>query len=398
MPQPWSMISTYAPESIDSIISKNGFKQLCVFVDLKNILTSIFIEQVCDEIMCVSNNQRKLDSSIFQSILAYSAYWKEFGFRRGLPIKIIFCTDIGISSYHLAIDKDYKESRVITTSTSPVQSEFMKEIRDKNFLLVENICNRLSDIYFFCLKFLESDFLPYYIITRKLNHLDNTLFIVCSNDKDLLQTVIKPNIIMINKKRGIRNLVDQETALVNYLQLNRMSSKTSIKLSGAVSRLRAEHIPMLMAIVGDPGDDVKGVNGIGPIKAAEFFGETIIGDLIGDYDSLNNRVDSGGKFFLEDRIGISQIPKKWQKIFLENNLVTNSYKLVSFEMLSRWLDKVDSLDKIKHKSYIEKMLSKKDQSLINDSNYLLESLTSLEDLYLEPKNIESLFKPIYRRS
>jgi hypothetical protein len=398
MPDPRSLIGTYPPEGFDTFISKINPKQICVFIDLKNIMTALFLDNVCQDMINISKNNTKLDSSIFQSILTYSAYWKNFSRKRNMPVKIFFSTDIGTSSYHLNIDKNYKINRVISTSTSPAASEFIKEIRDKNFLLAEDICNKIPHVHFFCLKYLESDFLPYYLLTRKLQHLTDTLFIVCSSDKDLLQTLIKPEVVMINKKKGVRYMVDYNSAIVNYLQLNKSSTESQMKKSELLNSFNPNDIAMLMAVTGDKGDDVPGVDNIGPIRAAQLFcNKDVFKNLVGSLVELNERVDSGGKFFLEDKIGISQLPKPWQKVFLENDKITRAYKLISFEMLSRWLEKVDGLDKIKQRDYIDKILYKQGDSTISDPKQLFESLSNLEDLYLEYRDIEVLFSPVYKK-
>ena len=120
MPNPNALISAYPNKSIDYLISESKPSEIYVHIDLKNVLSSLFIEDVVNEIILNSQTMTNVDSSIFQSILYSIASWKTFAKQRNLGVKIFISTDIGKSVYHKSIYKDYKKSRDIVNTSSPV--------------------------------------------------------------------------------------------------------------------------------------------------------------------------------------------------------------------------------------------------------------------------------------
>ena len=95
-------------------------------------------------------------------------------------------------------------------------------------------------------------------------------------------------------------------------------------------------LPLIMAITGDPGDDVKGVDGIGPKRAV-----TVIGDVLrlsGGMDQLYDNVYNGNDIFPNSM----EIENKYTRKVIEseqnNKTISNNLKLVSFELISRYLE------------------------------------------------------------
>lgn len=392
MPNPASLISAFPPKELFDVIAEDNPKRLRVFVDLKNVLTSLFVPDVVQEIVTNTSTLQSMDSTLFQSIVNYTAYWKRFGKLRNIDVQIYICTDIGRSTYHKAIDKEYKKNREIYEFNLSNDVK-IKQIRDKNFLLAEQICNKLKGVYFFCLKNLEADFLPYYLLTRYFKEDKDTINIVCSNDKDLYQTLVNTNTYMIYKKRGYKDIVTKETVLNSYCKLNKNSPENQVKYQKLLSNIISEQIPAMMACTGDSGDDVPGVKGISEKSAIKIFSESeLVNNLIGNMDELNKRVcDDGGKFFKEDEIGISKLPTQWQKVLRENDLVTRAYKLISFEALSRWLEKTDSTEKMDMVKYIDNVLGKQNINIMNNPNVFITSLQNLEDFQLNEDQLYFLF-------
>ena len=395
MPSPFTLLGTQQTvDKIDIIINENKPKKLHVYVDLKNVLVSLFVESVCQEIMANSRTMVNMDTSIFQAILLYTSYWKSFGLQRELETKVFIATDVGRSMlYHLPIDKGYKGSREISNVMSAVSDQYMKTIRDKNFDISELVLNKIPNVYFFCLRFLESDFIPYYLITRKFPE-DDTFNIICSGDKDMYQAVFKPNTIMTYKLRQNRYIVDCNSIIPAYCRVDKkVLDEKFNKKNKMLNDFNPKYITALMAIIGDTSDDVKGVKGIGAVKGIEMFNELdTVNKIIGTPEELQERIDSNGKFFLEDRMGISQMSKLWQKAFVENQQVTNAYKLISFESLCKWLDE-NQLDMncIKMRKYIKEVLDKKDIQLIPNAKSLCISLSGFEDLQIREEHLLPLF-------
>lgn len=390
MPNPANLINIYPPNILSNIIDERRPNSLYVYIDLKNVLTSLFIEDVVREIVLNSQTMNNMDSSIFQSIIYISSYWKKFAEDRGLNSKIFICSDIGKSTYHRSIYSKYKYRRDIINSSADI-GETIKKIRDKNFLLAENICNKLPNVYFFCLKYLESDFLPYYLITRKFKE-DNIFHVVCSNDKDLYQTLINDNIIQLYRKNKENVIISRESILSSYLKLNKSNIKNKEEKLNKISKIEKDYLPSMMAIVGDNVDDIPGIDGIGPVSIINLFSQTDIANvLLGSLGEIEDRISNGGKLFLEDKIGMNQMSDLWRKVFIRNDDITMSYKLISFESLCRWLEKEDNTEKLKYIRYVDKLLNKNEIKIIPTAKSFITSLQIIEDLYLTEDVVNNLF-------
>jgi hypothetical protein len=390
MPNPSSLINTYPPRVLSDIINEQNPDTIHVYIDLKNVLRSLFVEDVVREIVLNSQTMNNIDSSIFQSIIYTASTWKSFASRLGLTAKIFICSDVGKSSYHRSIYTKYKYRRDILNS-SAIMGEKIKKIRDKNFLLAENICNRLPDVYFFCLKYLESDFLPYYLITRKFSN-ENIFHVVCSNDKDLYQTLLGDNVVQLYRMNKVNNILSRNSVLPLYLKLNKTTTKNKTEKLEKISKIDKGYLAVMMAIIGDASDDIPGIDGIGPVSIIKLFSQTdIVTKLIGTQEELEERVHNGGNVFVEDKIGLSQMPGIWRNVFLKNDLVTRAYKLISFESLCRWLEDGSNTLKNEYINYMDKLLNKEDIKVIPTSKAFITSLQVIEDLYLTEDIVDNIF-------
>jgi len=366
-----------------------------VYVDLKNAMTSLFIKEVSDNIVSNSEINNITDSTIFQSCLYYSAYWKNYCSKMGLDCKVFFCTDVGKSMYHRSILKSYKHRRDITdTSAIGIIDIKLKEIRDKNFLVSDNIINRLRDVYFFTLRYLESDFLPHYLIYHKFKEVQDCLHVIVSSDKDLMQSLTHPNIIMISKSSGVRHVTDYTSFLHRYAHTNSLSENVKENMMRISSELDSKLFPFIMSVVGDDGDDIPGIKGIGPMKSIKMFhnNEKIINGLLGDIDSVRDRVHNGGKIFHEDKIRISDLSADWRKAFLENDLITQAFKLIDFEMLIKWLHNNDMTEKKVLVDYINNVIDKKEETQIPSISSFMLGVKNIRDFNLHENSLKPLFE------
>jgi hypothetical protein len=203
MPDPRFILSSRPPVELEEIIDSRKYSNIKVYIDFKNIAVSLYLEEVARDI--VSNSQHNyLDSTIFQSVLCTLAWWKNYSILHRVGCDVYFFSDGGKSSYHRSILPSYKASRSISNLRDPQLYEDLFMVREKNTLLSESIVNRLPNAYFFNLKFLEADFVPYYLITRCFPDEEDTLHIVVSNDKDMYQNLNRENVVQIYTKNGTR--------------------------------------------------------------------------------------------------------------------------------------------------------------------------------------------------
>jgi len=392
MPKINSILSIYPPYSIDQRLKEKSYKKINLYIDLKNCLTSLFVEDVVQEIISNSENMVNCDSSIFQSILYNCAWWKNYARKENLDIDFYIFTDIGKSSYHRNIYLEYKKRREISDINHPIHNEKIREIRERNFNLADTVINRIPHIHFFRLVALESDFLPYFLYTRKFKDQEDTFHIIATSDHDHYQCLISDNIVQIYKSKQERKTITKNNMLYKYTNFNKVISKNKPKKIEILKEVDFRWISAIQAVVGDSGDDIPGVHGIGPMRATELFSKKeLVKRIIGTPDELDRRITQDGKFFLEDQVGLGSMPTNWRKAVLENDTVTQSYKLISFEQLSLWLEKKNTTSKIEWLDYIEKVLNKKEIDLITSSVPLLRSLSKLEDNQLTENVVKGLF-------
>ena len=152
MPQPWTLITAYPTNEIDSYV-KDEHETVHVYVDLKNVLTGWWVQDICDELILNTENYGTVDSSIFQAVINYSSFWKRWATLRGKKCKVFVCTDTGRSIYHKSIYKKYKYRREISEVqhggiTSGLMDDRVKVIRDKNFAIAEHAVNKIPNLYF----------------------------------------------------------------------------------------------------------------------------------------------------------------------------------------------------------------------------------------------------------
>jgi len=399
---PASIISAYPPiEDLIGLINKTNPSKIHIYVDLKNVLTSLYVKEVIQEIVyssendCLSDNPQKklVNSYIFQSCLFYTSFWKKISSNLNIPCNIFFCSDIGRSSYHRNIYKNYKKNREVNMLNSAPHDIAIKEIRDKNFGLAESICNKLDNVYFLCMKHLEADFLPYYLITRKYFDDTNILHLIFSNDKDMFQCLNIPrHVYQLYKIQSSKIILNKKDIFSTFLKLKNDKISNKEKKLEMISNIDPIWIPAIMSLCGDDGDDIPGINKVGNIKATEFFKDKrIINEAIGTYDELNERIEKGGNFFRELTVPI-HLSDKDKVILSSNDIVTQAYKLISFEMLSRWIDKETDLNSINYRKYINNIINKINIITIKSVNVLYSSiLSNLKDNYLNRDTVNSLF-------
>lgn len=334
-----------------------------------------------------------IDTSYFQSILYYCAWWRYYGITKKLPTDIYVCTDFGDSCYHTKINKKYKYRRKIGVTLLPEFHEILTEIKSKNTQLAENILNKIPHVNFMYLKYLESDFLPYYLITRKFSEEENTLHIICSSDKDMYQSLLNENIVQVFKIRENKTLLTGESCLLTYVKSNKTENvNKKIKDVEMVNNVEVPLIPLLMSFVGDNSDDVPGVKLIGPKKALSLVSEKEdVKKLFGSIEELMDRLMNDENIFKSEvnDLVLSDLHKDWKKIFLEekeNNIVSDAFKQISFEMLCRWLERKNSTEKIKYLKYIDEVLEKKE--VIEDRDILYNGLVeTLPEFVIKDKQL-----------
>jgi hypothetical protein len=347
--QPSSLLSYYPTYSIlDEARSLVGNPtNVNFFIDLKNVLRGIYMKFAVENIVESTRSAKYVDSSIFASVPSFLSFHKMWAYKRGVNANFFIFFESGHSVYHLNIDKSYKCSRKIA-SVYGVDVSYQEEffaILHSNLQLIEKACNGFPNVYVLRLHNLECDFLPYYLLTRgKFGKNPDQLNMLYSNDKDMWQT-ISNNTFIFSKTGKVKKLLVPGDLVSKFLK-----RPCSIDDS---------YFPLVKAIWGDPGDDIDGVEGVGPAGIADFFPtfQTMIGSMDDIYDNIQNRLPI-----------LNVIPSKIENKKLKSvvdaelntGLITKNLKLISFELLSRALDDPIESKMNERKAHLAKIVNDKE--------------------------------------
>lgn len=367
-----SYYPTYA--ILDEVLTSGSYKNINFFFDLKNNLQSLYMKHEIENLIETTLLSKRTDSTIFESVLDFLAFHKTYAANRNINVKFYFFLESGKSNYHLNISKKYKISRRIDDlyGLDREKRELFFNIIQKNFMLLEKALNRMPNVHVIRLPYLEADFVPYYLISRKLVDMDETAQVIYSNDHDLLQCLITEDVYTFVKVPKVKKLVKKGQALKSYLKFS--TDKYD------------EYLPLIMAIIGDTGDDVYGVKGIGGKTIEKIIDEVIT--LTGSVENLYSNVMDRKQIFSSD---LENHPNKYINSIIEKerteNLITNNLKLVSFEILSRFLDNPVNTEMLEKRKIIENTLNNKEIVEMSKIKKALE----LARVYVNDDTLESIY-------
>ena len=373
---PSSLLSYYPTYSIlDEIVSYGNYKKLNIFIDLKNVLQTTYMEHAIVNIINSSKKSKYLDTSIFSSLISFLGFHKIYGMKRGIDISFIIFFESGDSFYHKNISKKYKISRKIDDlyGLEREDREIFFSTLQNNFKLIEKACNKMPNIKVIRLPNLEADFIPYYCLSRKKVQYDGTVgHIVYSNDHDLWQCAAKDSYVF-SKSAKHKKIIKPGNIMKEYL-----------KKSNDIPDL---YYPLAIAVIGDPGDDVYGVDKIGPSRFLEIFPQLIA--LTGDITHIYKKVFNNLPLF-------DSLPKTIQNKHLkrivdaevDNKVISNNLKMVSFELISKAIDEPNTTEMLEKRKIIENILNDKEIYPLNSLKIALERTgvflteSSIDFLYL----------------
>lgn len=373
---PSSLLSYYPTYGIlDEVITSKPCNNLNIFIDLKNVLQTVYMEHAILGILAISDKSKFVDTSVFNSVISFLSFHKIYSAKRNKNINFYIFFETGQSMYHKNIDKMYKISRRIDNLyglDSARRAQFF-DILQKNYQLLEKSCNKMPNIKVIRLQHLEADFVPYYLIRNKLVDSENSLNLIYSNDHDMMQNLsLNDNTFIFHKTPKLKRVIKPKEAMTNLLKTE--------------NNFPDNYFPFAMAILGDAGDDVKGVKGIGGKTLHGILEELV--QLCGGIDKINDNVFNGLDLFPPD---ISSYENKYiDKIIDEeraNKTISNNLKLVSFEMLSRMLDHPKDTAYIEKRNYIYNILESKEIYPLEAMNNAL----TMTGVYLEREDLMNIY-------
>lgn len=305
-----NLISAYPTfTELENLKSTYNPKQINVFLDLRNSLSSIYIDDVVTGMLEVTNHTHAPNLMIFLSWLDFVQFHYNFMMKNECNVHIFTFADTGDYLYHKSIYKNYKANRCVTKSRSDsetAKNELQKMIL-KNIETIMKASNNLFNTHGVYLKYCESDFVPHHIISKKFKS-DDYLNVIYSSDRDMIQTLKFPNTVQIMKKSsGERKFVTYNNWEECY-DIDKMDVNSYI---------------FMKAIMGDTGDGIDGVAGLGPKKSAK---------LIKEIGSIKNFKDFQNKL-VEESHHETSIGKYAVKASNAIDVLYRNYRLMSFEEL-----------------------------------------------------------------
>lgn len=299
-------------------------KFLNIFLDLKNALGLLYVKNVAENLLEVSNNTGKPNSMIFLSWLDFIMFHYDYAIKTNINIRIVTYADVGEYQYHKAIYKEYKSNRSITkkrTSSDICDSEDFHKIVLSNIETIMRASKKLYHTKGVYLSFCESDFVPEYYISKYFTD-DKYLNIIYSSDRDYVQTLRFHNTVQFMKKSNhAREFIDY----TNWTKV--LLDKHTKKLSEEdLKGLDVDKYIYIKSIMGDIGDGIPGVGGMGPIKAASYINE-VRKDI--DIISVEKLVE-----YATEHMDDPNTMGTWHKTIEDKkSVVYRNYRLMSFQEL-----------------------------------------------------------------
>lgn len=372
---PSSLLSYYPTYAIlDEIITTGGYKNLNIHIDLKNNLQSTYMEHAIVNIVESTKQSNHYDTSIFSSIISFLSFHKMWALKRGIETQFYIFYELGRSSYHQNISKKYKISRKIDDlyGLDRADRDLFFSVIQRNFELIERTLNWVPKTKVFAVKNLEADFIPYYLLSRALvPYGGDHGHVIYSNDHDLWQCAGAHSIIF-SKAGKTKRLIKKEDVMEKLLK-----KKTNISDS---------YLPLAMSILGDPGDDVDGIPGVGPARLIDMFPELI--EVSGDMRTIHNKVSQNLPVF---DVEPDKVQNKYLKKVIQSEKdkqqISRNLRLVSFELISRELDDPKTTEMAERKKLITDVLHK---NTVYPRETLKKALTQ-SNVFMETASIDFLY-------
>ena len=375
-----NQIINYYPkyEDLDYVVSTSGKKKINLFIDLKGCAQSIFQEWVVKLFLEQSRGCNQVDCSFFYSMLEFISFHNVYAKKRGLDFNYFIFLESGNSIYHTEILKSYKEKRHSSDffGLDLASKDLFFNILNKNYEVMDKVVNKIPKCSFIRLKYLEADFIPWYVLKYVKPELQEDCNIIYSMDKDMIQCMQLNNVYQYFKHYKKKIILSKHNAIQNFLKNEKLDSDKYIN-----------SFCLLLSIIGDATDEFAGINGIGGSKVIEILDMLIENSNFTD-EKINRKILNKEPLFSN----FSGTNNKLLKMVCENEeLVVRNLKLSSFELLSNYLNENVNTETILKKKHIFEIVENKNK--IQNWVVLHAALNnmSLQSLNISDITIQNLF-------
>lgn len=367
-PSPSQFFSYYPKyEYLDKLFNLNPKNHLNIFVDVKGCSPALFSEWGVKYIIEDSKQSKHLNMSYFAGVIDYIAWHKHYCQKRNLTLNIHFFMEQGRSIYHNTVYKEYKSNRILSDffGLDLADQEYFKKVMDLNYNLLEYTVNKIPHCSFYKLKYVEADFIPWYLLEYLIpvSEQKESINLIYTRDKDMLQCLKFPNTYQYYRANW-----HETTSVITPKSLLRHWAK--LKENVELDRV-AEWFPLFLSMLGDNSDSIPGIKGVGYKVIIKFLNE-IVSTYGGDPDKMYSTVMNGGDVLSESFKYTKSITSR--KLFGNQDILKRNMKLISFRALSEWINGGFPLQTIEVKKYIESIYNNKQK--LNDFKVILNALNS----------------------
>jgi 5'-3' exonuclease len=135
-------------------------------------------------------------------------------------------------------------------------------------------------------------------------------------------------VFIFSKTAGNKRLIKKGTAIETYL-----------KIRGYPDYV----LSLIMAIIGDGGDNVDGVHGIGPKRVQEFLPQLV--RMCGSMEQIRKNIQTESCFSdLKPTEEMNKYLKKVIDMEISERLISKNLRLVDYEVISRYIDNPDKTE------------------------------------------------------
>jgi len=314
-------ITTYLNKDLLSRIINENTACVNLFVDVRSVAPAFFKEQ---QLKLVINDETNIDLYVRKTLLNFLKFVdfhiQLIAFELQRTPRIFFFSDIGQSEYHKQIDKSYKENR-----GSPIiltEEEYIRSKQLVNGLLEAfgNLISFIPGIFYLHLHYMESDFLPYYIL-KNFSFSKNEVFIIVSRDKDLAQCLAlypETSYQFFLDHKGQKTLLDAKSVVSYHFKVN------------TDKMYPPQLIALGLAIAGDNADNIIGIKQIGYKRFLSII------DHVESQNNIQWSLDNmqNLEYLLSSDVKKPTIKNLIEKIRQNRDLIEKNLKLVDFNIIS----------------------------------------------------------------
>lgn len=307
---------------VDELLKHNvdTTRQINIFMDTKSVIPHLYNKDIATTVVEMADS-RLIVKGLLEIILYYINFFKKYEFENA--VNFVLFSETGESVYHKKYSTSYKANRKISKLNMYGSNELKESVQKQMYTEILEAYTYLGRTYpdnILCynLEYLEADFIPLYIIEKEELSDPYYFNIILSKDKDLSQCLIYDNTIQITKTKDY-------TFSCPYDAIQIFDKKHTIDISKKDINF-GYCIPIILAMMGDAVDGVKGLEGVGFIKAYNFLKKVF------DLTTISSYIEPSDIITAIENKNLSKNPMA-NKIINNIDSLETDFNLVSFKRL-----------------------------------------------------------------